>query len=164
VVVPCSLTCNPTRTLPNQVSCLKGSSMESFTLGPTPKIDFRCSATTTHLQWLQRKNNVSEHLWNSIPNSCSSQCPGPSIYRLRCRMGDCCNMYGRRPNGGPRPSGRTTVRQDFLRILLKSFLFKSRVRTIRHSLPDGRTSSAIRFHIRLRASGPWGMSIRTAEL
>jgi len=45
VVVPCSLTCNPIRTLPNQVSYLKGSSMESFTLGPTPKIDFRCSAT-----------------------------------------------------------------------------------------------------------------------
>jgi hypothetical protein len=44
VVVPCSLTCNPTRTLPNQVSYLKGSSMESFTLGPTLKIDFRCSA------------------------------------------------------------------------------------------------------------------------
>jgi hypothetical protein len=28
VAVPCSLTCNPTRTLPNQVSYLKGSSME----------------------------------------------------------------------------------------------------------------------------------------
>jgi hypothetical protein len=40
VVVPCSLTCNPTRMLPNQVSYLKGSSMESFILGPTPKIDF----------------------------------------------------------------------------------------------------------------------------
>jgi hypothetical protein len=40
VVVPCSLTYNPTRMLPNQVSYLKGSSMESFSLGPTPKIDF----------------------------------------------------------------------------------------------------------------------------
>jgi hypothetical protein len=39
VVVPCSLMCNPTRTLPNEVTYLKGSSMESFTLGPTPKID-----------------------------------------------------------------------------------------------------------------------------
>jgi hypothetical protein len=44
VVVPCSQACNPTRTLSNQVSYLKGSSMESFTLGLTPKIDFRCSA------------------------------------------------------------------------------------------------------------------------
>jgi hypothetical protein len=26
--------------LPNQVSYLKGSSIESFTFGPTPKIDF----------------------------------------------------------------------------------------------------------------------------
>jgi hypothetical protein len=40
VVVPWTLMCNPTRTPPNQVTYLKGSSMESFTLGPTPKIDF----------------------------------------------------------------------------------------------------------------------------
>jgi hypothetical protein len=32
---------------PNQVSYLKGSSMESFTLGPTPKIDFIFSIATT---------------------------------------------------------------------------------------------------------------------
>jgi hypothetical protein len=129
VVVHCSLTCNPTRTLHNQVSYLKGSSMESFTLGPTPKIDFSCSAATTHLQWLQRKlnqlnnlqNNFSKHLWNSISNFCSSQCPGASIYMLRCRMGDYCNMYERRPEGEPGPSGRTTVRQNFLRFSLKIF-------------------------------------------
>jgi hypothetical protein len=52
VAVPCFLTCNPTRMLPNQVFYLKGSSMESFTLGPTPKIDFRCSVA--HLWRLQR--------------------------------------------------------------------------------------------------------------
>jgi len=46
VVVPCSLTCNPTRTSPNQVSYLKGSSMESFTLEPTPKIDFTADQIT----------------------------------------------------------------------------------------------------------------------
>jgi hypothetical protein len=40
VVVPWSLTCNPTRTLPNQVTYLKGSSMESFILEPTSKIYF----------------------------------------------------------------------------------------------------------------------------
>jgi len=44
VVVPCSLTCNPTRTLPNQVSYLKRSSMEFLTLETTSKIDFSCSA------------------------------------------------------------------------------------------------------------------------
>jgi hypothetical protein len=52
VVVPCSLTCNPTRTLPNQVSYLKGSSMEFLTLEPTSKIDFSCSPA--HLKRLQR--------------------------------------------------------------------------------------------------------------
>jgi hypothetical protein len=30
--------------------------------------------------------------------------------------------------------------------------------------PDGRKSAASNFLIRLRASGPWGMSIQTAEL
>jgi hypothetical protein len=49
VVVPCSLTCNPTQMLPNQVTYLKGSSMESFILETTSKIDFRCSAATAHL-------------------------------------------------------------------------------------------------------------------
>jgi hypothetical protein len=119
VVVPCSLTCNPTRTLPNQVSYLKGSSMESFILEPTPKIDFRCGAATAHLQWLQRKNNFSKHLWNSISNSRSSQCPEASIYRLRNRMGDCSDICGCHPDGGHRPSGRTIVRQIFPKISLR---------------------------------------------
>jgi hypothetical protein len=120
VVVPYSLTCNPTRMLPNQVSYLKGSSMESFILGPTPKIDFKCSAATTHLQWLQRKNNFSEDLWNSIPNSCSSQCPGASIYRLRNRMDDCCDICGCCSDGVKGTFGRTTVRQIFLKISLRN--------------------------------------------
>jgi hypothetical protein len=46
----------------------------------------------------------------------------------------------------------------------KSFLFKSRVRTVRHSRSDGRTSAASNFHIRLRVSRPWGMSVRMAKL
>jgi hypothetical protein len=120
VVVPCTLTCNPTRTPPNQVSYLKGSSMESFTLKPTPKIDFRCSATTKHLQWLQSKYHVSEQLWKSIPNSCSSQCPWASIYRLGVQMSVRQNIAGRRPDGGHGPSGRTTVRQDFPKISLRN--------------------------------------------
>jgi hypothetical protein len=36
-------------------------------------------------------------------------------------MGDCCNMYGRRPDGELGPFGRTTVLQDFLKISLKIF-------------------------------------------
>jgi len=40
VVIPLTLTRSPSWTLPNQVSYLKGSSMDSFTLGLIPKIDF----------------------------------------------------------------------------------------------------------------------------
>jgi hypothetical protein len=139
--------------------------MESFIIWSTPKIDFRCSAVTAHLQWLQRKNNFSEHLWNSIPNSCSSQSLGASIYRLSNRMGDCSDICGFRPDGGHEPFGQTTMRQIFLKHFTeKSFLFESRVRTVRHYRPDGRTSAASNFLIRLRASRPWGMSVRTAEL
>jgi hypothetical protein len=36
-------------------------------------------------------------------------------------MTDCSDMYGRRPDGEPGSSGRTTVRQDFPRISLKIF-------------------------------------------
>jgi hypothetical protein len=49
-------------------------------------------------------------------NSCSSQCPGASIYRLGCRMGVRQNKPRRCPDGGHGPSGQTTVRQDFLKI------------------------------------------------
>jgi hypothetical protein len=52
VVVPCSLMCNPTRTLPNQVPYLKRSSMEFLTLESTSKIDFSYNAA--HLKRLQR--------------------------------------------------------------------------------------------------------------
>jgi hypothetical protein len=47
------------------------------------------------------------------PNSCSSQCPGASIYRLGAQMSVKQNIPGHRPDGGHGPSGRTTVRQDF---------------------------------------------------
>jgi hypothetical protein len=36
-------------------------------------------------------------------------------------MGDCCNMYGSRPDGDPEPSGWTIVGQDFSKISLKIF-------------------------------------------
>jgi hypothetical protein len=47
------------------------------------------------------------------PNSCSSKCPEAPIYRLGVRMGVRQNKHVSRPDGGPWPSGRTTVRQDF---------------------------------------------------
>jgi hypothetical protein len=49
------------------------------------------------------------------PNSCSSKCLRTSIYRLGVRMGVKKNMPGSRSDGGSWPSGRTTVRQDFLK-------------------------------------------------
>jgi len=97
--------------------------MESFTLGPTPKIDFRCSAATAHLKWLQGKNHVSEQLWNSVPNSYSSQCPGASIYRLGAQMSVRQNIAGRHLDGGQGPSGRTSVRQDFPKIFLRNLSY-----------------------------------------
>jgi hypothetical protein len=87
VVVPWSLTCNPTWMPHNQVTYLKGSSMESFTLGPTPKIDFNFN---TQRQWLE-----SERISTTTPKiySLSSTkfnieflrniCLGASIYRLQ---------------------------------------------------------------------------------
>jgi hypothetical protein len=50
-------------------------------------------------------------------NSCSSQCPGASIYRLGAQMSVRQNIPGHRPDGGHGPSVRTTVRKDFSKIL-----------------------------------------------
>lgn len=47
-IISSTLTYNPTRMPPKQVTYLKGSSLESFTLGPTPKIYFS-SAQQQHL-------------------------------------------------------------------------------------------------------------------
>jgi len=52
----------------------------------------------------------------------------------------------------------------FRKFCRKSFLFKSRVRTVRHWRPDGCTSAASNFHIRLSASRPRGINVRTAIL
>jgi hypothetical protein len=72
-------------------------------------------------------------------------------------MGDCCNMYGRRPDG-------QLCDRIFWKFRLKSFLFRSCVWTVRHWRPDGRTSAASNFHIRLSASGQRGMNVRMAIL
>jgi hypothetical protein len=57
-------------------------------------------------------------------------------------MGDCSEIYGCRPNG-------QLCDQNFWYFCWKSFLFESRVRTVRHCCPDGRTFAASNFHIRL---------------
>jgi hypothetical protein len=40
--------------------------MESFTLGPTPKIDFSCSTATAPLQWLERQISSNNLTNNSL--------------------------------------------------------------------------------------------------
>jgi len=74
VVIPLTITRSPSWTLPNQVSYLKGSLMDSFTLGPTPKIDFtrtieHTPATARELADLQFSlNTISKHygIWYRI--------------------------------------------------------------------------------------------------
>jgi hypothetical protein len=51
------------------------------------------------------------------PNSCSSQCPGASIYRMGAQMSDRQTIPGHRPDGGHGSSGRKTVRTDFPKFL-----------------------------------------------
>jgi hypothetical protein len=52
VVIALTLTRSPSWTLPNQVSYLKGSSIDSFTLGLIPKIDFtRTVEHTPAMTW-----------------------------------------------------------------------------------------------------------------
>jgi len=130
--------------------------MESFTLEPTSKIDFRCSTITAHLKGLQRKYHVSEQLWNSIPNSCSSQCQGALFigWGAKWATAEICTDAVRTVNLG-RPDWQQRDR-IFQKFRWKFFLFKSRVWTVRHWRPNGRTSAASNFHIRLYASGPKG--------
>jgi len=60
-------------------------------------------------------------------------------------MGDCFDKYGYRLDGGDGLSGRTAMRPKFKDFHLKSFLYESRVWTVRHCRPDGRTSAASNF-------------------
>jgi hypothetical protein len=81
--------CNPTRTPPNQIFHLKGFLMDSFTLGPTPKIDFTWTlkhtlATALELADLQcLLKHPLKALWNSPPNSVQNTDLKPPIYRLQ---------------------------------------------------------------------------------
>jgi hypothetical protein len=72
-------------------------------------------------------------------------------------MDDCCNMYGRRPDG-------QLCDRIFWKFRWKSFLFKTCVRIVRHWRLDCRTSAASNFHIRLSAYGLRGTNVRMAIL
>jgi hypothetical protein len=80
------------------------------------------------------------------PNSCSSQWPGASIYRLGAQMSVRQYIPGHRPDGGHGPSEQTTVRQDFLKNLWGNL--SCRPNGMAHRL-DGRTFVASNFLIRL---------------
>jgi hypothetical protein len=56
-IVPCTRTRNPTWTLPNQVSYLKGSSIDFFNLGMLSKLDFT-RTRTTHRASLSELANI----------------------------------------------------------------------------------------------------------
>jgi hypothetical protein len=70
-------------------------------------------------------------------------------------MGDFSEIYRCRPDG-------QLCDQNFRDFCWKSFLFENRVRTVRHSRLEGRTSTASNFHI--RASRPRGMAVQTVTL
>jgi hypothetical protein len=89
---------------------------------------------------------------------------GASIYRLTVQMRVWLNKTGRRPDGGHRPSGQTIVRPKFWKFCWRTFLFESRVRTMRHCRPDGRTSAASNFHIVASLVRTGGTVVRTADL
>jgi hypothetical protein len=89
---------------------------------------------------------------------------GASIYRLTVQMSVWLDKTGRRPDGGHRPSGRTTVRPKFWKFRWRSFLFEGRVRTVRHCRPDSRTSAASNFHIEASRVQTGGTVVRTADL
>jgi len=88
VVIPLTITQSPSWTLPNKVSYLKGSLMESFTLGPTPKIDFtriveHTPATARELADLRFSlNTLSKHYGIRYRIHTIYKPIEPSIHRL----------------------------------------------------------------------------------
>jgi hypothetical protein len=68
------------------------------------------------------------------------------------------------PDGGHRPSGRTTMRPKFWRFRWRSFLFESRIQTVVHCHSDGRTSAASNFHIKASRVRTRRMGIQAVNL
>jgi hypothetical protein len=88
IVIPLTLTRSPLWTLPNQIFPLKEFLMDSFTLEPTPNIDFtRTIEHTPETTWEPTNlwfslNTLSKHYGNSLLNSVQNTSLGTSIYRL----------------------------------------------------------------------------------
>jgi hypothetical protein len=64
-IVPCTLTHNPMWMLPNQVSYLKESSMDSFSLELLPKLDF-VQTRNTHRVALKELPNFHNFYLNTL--------------------------------------------------------------------------------------------------
>jgi transposase len=77
---------------PNQVIYLKGSSMESFTLGPTPKIDFSFNSNNTWQRLESEQISTVTLKYNSLSTTefntefLQFLSLGAFIYRLQVQM------------------------------------------------------------------------------
>jgi len=169
VVVPWSLTCNPTRTLPNQVNLPEGvfNGTPYFRANLQDRLRFAARHT-----WKLASEEISR-LWALMeftPNSFGSKCPRASIYRLGVRMA----KYAWEPFGRWTMAVRTdNYATGFSKIFEeKSFLYKNIVRTGWLDRPDGPWGRSVRtaklqHAISIsdaRASGPWGGDVWTVEV
>jgi hypothetical protein len=74
------------------------------------------------------------------------------------------NKTGHHPDGGHRPSRRTTVRPKFQKFHWKSFLFESSIQTVLPCRPDGHMFAASNFHIKASHVRTGRMVVRTVAL
>jgi hypothetical protein len=130
--------------------------MESFILGPSPKIDFSCSASTTHLQWLERQISSNNLKNNSLSSNgiqyrilavLNAQGPLFIGWGFKWVIAVICTDVVWTVNLSR--SDEQLCDQNFWDFRWKSFLFESHVRTVRHCRSDGRMSTSSNFHITL---------------
>jgi hypothetical protein len=81
IVIPLTITQSPSWMLPNQVSYLKVSLMDSFTLGSTPKIDF--TRTVEHIPTTARELADLRFSLNTISKHCGICYIIHTIYKPR---------------------------------------------------------------------------------
>jgi hypothetical protein len=129
VIVSCTLTRNSTWTPPNQVTYLKGSSMDSFTLGLLPKIDFNMSTATAQRQWLENKliSTITPKLYSLSSKEFNTEFLQityleASIYRLQKTQSESGTVFSRRRSDGSWERPRRTIVQPAFQKRWYSFL------------------------------------------